>query len=487
MLLLACALFMFVDANAPPIVVWDESRLAVNALEMHLTGLSLVTTYGFTPDLWNTKPPMMIWLMALSADLLGPSEFAFRLPAMLSALATLALVFAFVRWATKTTAIAATSVVLLAASIGFFGEHGARTGDYDALLCLFTTGYTCLFFIAIHRRRPSWRLLLAAAAMVAGATLTKGIAGLLPGVGIALYVTLAGRGRRVMANPTYILAMIAALTPITLFWIARETVAPGYLSAVWYNDLAGRSYRALDGHGGPFWYYVRAIFLDNFFSAGPIALLAPAGFVFARPKQRYVLAFSICCVAGELFTISVSATKLPQYALPALPWLAIALAITAHAALRHFLRCEHRQTVARVKLASASILIAIAAGYIGASSFAMRYTLLRRRESYPEAGYGALLATLHARGIRRVVLVDPGINVQGISSYTPQLDFYALLWRSRGMAISHAKHLGRNGSTVLASCNPNVVPTLVAEGGVTIAFPGCTVLDHSPVNQRTRQ
>lgn len=88
-LLLACAVFMFVDRRVPPIILWDESRLAVNALEMHQRGWSLLTTYGFDPDLENTKPPLMIWLMNASVAIFGRSELALRLPSM-AALAMIA-------------------------------------------------------------------------------------------------------------------------------------------------------------------------------------------------------------------------------------------------------------------------------------------------------------------------------------------------------------------------------------------------------------
>ncbi len=95
--LVVAALFMFVDVRPDPIQLWDESRIAVNALEMHLRGLSLVTTYGFTPDLWNTKPPLLVWLIDAAMAVVGPSELAVRLPSMAAALGVLALVSGFTR------------------------------------------------------------------------------------------------------------------------------------------------------------------------------------------------------------------------------------------------------------------------------------------------------------------------------------------------------------------------------------------------------
>ena len=41
-----------------PVVMWDEARLSINALEMLRTGHLLVPTFHGQPDLWNPKPPL---------------------------------------------------------------------------------------------------------------------------------------------------------------------------------------------------------------------------------------------------------------------------------------------------------------------------------------------------------------------------------------------------------------------------------------------
>ena len=87
--LLLAAVFLYWDAANSPITLWDESRNIVSALEMRQTGLSLVTTYGYAPDLWNTKPPLLIWLIYASVELFGPTVWALRLPSMLASLGTL--------------------------------------------------------------------------------------------------------------------------------------------------------------------------------------------------------------------------------------------------------------------------------------------------------------------------------------------------------------------------------------------------------------
>ena len=171
--LAVAAIFLFVDARTPPIVLWDESRNVVNALEMRHGGLGLVTTYEFRPDLWNTKPPLLIWLMTGSMALFGPSEWALRLPSGLAAMATLLILILFVRRMTGSAATALTAASFLLLSPGFFGEAGARTADYDALLLFFTTAYLQLLFGAVHKRRPTLGSLVLIGGLIAGAAMTR--------------------------------------------------------------------------------------------------------------------------------------------------------------------------------------------------------------------------------------------------------------------------------------------------------------------------
>jgi len=474
-LLLAAALFMFVDRRVTPIILWDESRLAVNALEMSQTGWSLVTTYGFAPDLWNTKPPLMIWLMNASIHVFGASELALRLPAMLAALGTLAIVFAFTRRATCSLATAGLATLLLTISLGFYGEHGARTADYDALLCFCTTGYLALLHFAVHRRRPGWRHLLLAFALVAAAAMTKTVAGLVPGLGVAVYLLVTGRLGRTLADLRYPALLLLALVPLAWFYLAREQVAPGYLAAVWHNDMAGRFHDNIATPGATPTYYLELLF-SGLFCAGPLALFAPLGLLRARGRQRQALLFALCCVVALLVVLTATATKLAQYLLPALPWLAIACAITIGQWLPALVRA--RPPLAR--LALLAVLAAVALD-IGHRTLVMRYDLLVQRADYPQSRYGALFAALHDRGITRVTVVEPGIPLERIKAYQPQLRYYALLWNARGMAIDwHPAASIPAAATAIASCDPDLRAALLGPGRRGIEAGGCTVTVPAP-------
>jgi len=61
--LLGVLILLFTWHVATPVLqLWDEARLAVNATEMLQSGDWLVTRYDGSSDLWNTKPPLLIWL-----------------------------------------------------------------------------------------------------------------------------------------------------------------------------------------------------------------------------------------------------------------------------------------------------------------------------------------------------------------------------------------------------------------------------------------
>ena len=101
-----CITFIFVIAvlyplvaflDALPIFLWDESRQAANAIEMYNNYSWVVTYYDGSPDMWNTKPPLLIWLQVLSMNIMGCTVAALRTPSVLAAFATTLSLFFFIK------------------------------------------------------------------------------------------------------------------------------------------------------------------------------------------------------------------------------------------------------------------------------------------------------------------------------------------------------------------------------------------------------
>ncbi|MFZ2725407.1 MAG: hypothetical protein WAX77_04065 [Methylococcaceae bacterium] len=71
LVLIVLALFnTFTNIEQQQIAQWDEARHIGSAIEMLKNQQWLVTTYLGETDYWNVKPPLSIWLTALSVHFL---------------------------------------------------------------------------------------------------------------------------------------------------------------------------------------------------------------------------------------------------------------------------------------------------------------------------------------------------------------------------------------------------------------------------------
>ena len=468
------ALFLASDIALHPIVLWDESRLAVNAVEMSQRGFSLITTYGFHPDLWNTKPPLLIWLEAGSIRLFGPSEWALRLPSFLAALATVALVMRF-SWrlgGSRFVAVAAPALLLL--SPGYFGAHAGQSADYEMLLCLFTTAYLLLLFELLHSRRPDPARVLLCGLLIAGACLTKGVAGLVPGAGVLAYVLARGRWPRLFRTPWYALAGLVVVFLVGGFYALREHAAPGYLSAVMSNELGGRYLHGMSGHIQAPYYYIQYVL--ELFSLGPLLLLLfAAPFLRWKPtKSAAFLTYANIVALALLVVYSLSRTKIFWYMVPLYPIVSIALAIVIERLLKMLpYRPQQPMLIAR-------IFVAVMAIYLVGNALLQKIVLLPRLENTPQARYGLVFAQLKGQGLRRIRTLDGGVdNDDSLVDYTPQRHFYTLVWRARGLDIRTQdpnQPVALGTGEVLVTCDPRYLGWVGGRGRSLTSVADCAAV-----------
>ncbi|RZK46775.1 MAG: hypothetical protein EOO59_18770, partial [Hymenobacter sp.] len=253
--LLASCFPLAFNLGQAPIQTWDEARQAVNAYELlHAGGQWLVTTFDHQPDLGNTKPPLLIWLQALSMGWFGATELAVRLPSLLAAASTVGLLYAAGRGVGRPGAGLLAGAVLTTTA-GYLGPHLARTGDYEALLCLGVLGQVLATFAYAETGRA--RYLVWAAAAVAGAVLTKGVAGLLALPALFFYLLWHSKLGMLVRRPGFWWSAAGALALPGLFYLLRERALPGYWAAVRGNELGGRYLHNMSPAAEPPLYYVR--------------------------------------------------------------------------------------------------------------------------------------------------------------------------------------------------------------------------------------
>lgn len=304
-----------------PLRQYDEARQAINAMEMVQSGNLLVTTYDGEPETWNTKPPLLLWLQAACMIVLGPTELAVRLPSALAALMTGLMLWYFAKRKLQHEYLGLLAAAVLFTTAGYVRLHGTRTGDFDALLTLFTTwaGLSLWQYGEEHQRR---HLIKFFAALALG-VLTKGIAALLFAPAYLIFLIAGKQLFPLLRERAIYLGLVGFLIIVGGYYMLRNNLQPGYLAAVVQNELGGRFAQTTEGHAAGFGYYFQLLITDHFF---PWIWLLPSGLLLitfskeSRLKHLWKYAFLLSLT--QLLVISSSGTKLEWYAMPVYPWLA---------------------------------------------------------------------------------------------------------------------------------------------------------------------
>ncbi len=327
--IVVCAVPLFLNLDTMPMKLWDESRLANNAIEMLQNGNWLIPHFEGQPDMWNTKPPLLIWVQVVFMKIFGCNELALRLPSALAGLGTILLVFFFCKKTLQNQVLGYMAALVLVTTTGYVTDHVTRTGDYDAFLIFWTT-LSSLLFIAwanSEEEKEKTKLLYFIAISFALAVLTKGIAGLMILPGMFIYLLVAKKIIPLLKNKHTYFALISFLFLAAGYYFLREQYNEGYLQAVWENELGGRYLTSLEGNEKEFYFYFRKMWEGRFspwLYFIPFALLI--SFYEKEGVQRFVKILLYISVF-YLLVISFSKTSLIWYDAPVYPLLAIVVAV----------------------------------------------------------------------------------------------------------------------------------------------------------------
>ncbi len=329
LLLIICYFPLFFYLDSLPIQLYDESRLAINAMEMADHGNFLVTHYGGTPDMWNTKPPLMIWLQVLCFKIFGFGELGVRLPSALAGLATVLFIGFFCWKKLNRPFLGIATIGVLLTTPGYISTHVTRTGDYDSLLILFMVLFLFSIFRFVHseQQKERQKLLFLSAVWLTFAVLTKSVAGLFFLPAALIYILWTRQGLVILKTKDTYLAAALFLMIVLSYYGLREHYNPGYLQAVWMNELGGRYFETLENHKAPFDYYFKNMWEGRF---KPWVFFLPIGLIVAfyeKESVRNFMQFLFITVLSYLLIVSFSNTKLLWYDAPVFPLLAIITAL----------------------------------------------------------------------------------------------------------------------------------------------------------------
>ncbi|MDZ4818263.1 MAG: glycosyltransferase family 39 protein [Planctomycetota bacterium] len=349
--------------------LWDEDepRNAACAREMLQRGDWVVPT--FNQELRTQKPVLVYWLMMASYSLFGVTEFSARLPSALLAIGSSLLVYHLGRMLFNQR-VALLAGIMLASCLMFDVSGRAATTDSALVFCV--TLCLCCYVGAVAKWRtgafctaespPSdeteyWRAFLPQrwigfvpmyAALGLGA-LAKGPVGvLLPVAIIGLFLLLVRRPQATTRESSesafsYVQYWLVrffhttvAMRPLTLAVVVCAIALPWYvlvglrtdgewLRAFFGNENLSRFQNAMEGHDGAPFYYVLAVLVGFF----PWSIFLPLAIFRAVVKSYQNTAASPAYLLLSVWTIfwiglfTFAATKLPSYALPAYPAVAI--------------------------------------------------------------------------------------------------------------------------------------------------------------------
>ncbi len=340
--MLLAAAFVFYQSGQMPVVEWDEARNGLNALEMLRNGDWLNYYYAGEPDNWNAKPPLLIWLIALSFRCFGYHELSLRLPTLLASLLCIHYLFRLVSLFKSQYYALLVCLCLLGVS-GFMGVHVAKTADFDVLLLGFILGG--LYHLTGYAFSGQRQSIYMAALFLALAGLTKGFTVLMVFPALVAYTWLTFDKNKwnfdlLVACLLIVLGMVAWPLVQYKFGALYSNAAYGAnaVEVMWWNDVWARFTNQNFSEGSPkSWqdYFYFFVYLDSKFAYWYIAFYAtlwlavrklakvgPHSF-WQRLRSDPLLLLSVLMLVPIGLFLSLVPNVHFWYMTPALPFLAI--------------------------------------------------------------------------------------------------------------------------------------------------------------------
>lgn len=323
-LLLLCYFTLFHQLGYLNFRTYDESRNAAHAIAMFADGDYLIRRFEGRPDMWETKPPLLVWLQVFCIKLFGFDNWVYRLPSALAATATAFYIFSFLKKQTQSLWPGILAAVMLLTSQGYLINHCARTADHDALLIFFEVAALISFYNYLqgYSNTLGWTVLY----IILG-IFTKSIAVFFIGPGMVLAMLASKKTIRVFSNAKLYIYGLIGIAFVAAYYLIREHYNPGYLKAVNANELFSRylntektqEYDKVES----FWTYGILMFGQYFLPWSYLVLPAIACVYIKRDSVITKIVTYFIINAVVFYLVATFGTFKEWYALPMLPMLAI--------------------------------------------------------------------------------------------------------------------------------------------------------------------
>ena len=320
--LLCLALYLPGLASVPPIDR-DESRFAQASHQMLES--SDYIRIQFQDEVRAKKPAGIYWLQAASAHIFQAenSIWAYRLPSALGALLAVLLTFHFGQYLFGRPAAAMGASLLACALILVSEAHQAKTDAVQLACIVAAQGVLGRLYLAgrgAGKRPPLGEIMVFWLAIGFG-ILIKGP--IVPMISLLTVIALCIADRKVL--------WLQPIRPITGFLIAAAVVDPWaaaishatdgqFIGQAVKQDLLPKLLGSQESHGAPPGYFLGLLTALMW----PASLFVVPGFVRAiKLRHAASLRFCLAWIIPAWIVFEIVPTKLPHYALPTFPALAL--------------------------------------------------------------------------------------------------------------------------------------------------------------------
>ena len=294
----------------------DEAKNASCAREMMDRNDLVVPTFNY--DLRTDKPPLHYYFMILAYQIFGVNPFAARFFSVIMGVLTILITYLFTKKYTDQK-IALYSVLVLLSSLHYSLQfHMAVPDPY---LIFFITGGLFSFYIFYQDRKNTFLYLMYI--LLGLGVLTKGpVAVALPGLIILSFLLLKKDFNWKMIKSLNLPLGIFLFLLVVLPWYIAVTIKTDgeWTREFFLKHNVSRFTDEMEGHGGLFLLTFAYVFAGLL----PFSIYIIQAFVLSV-KLRFNDLLLYCLLAASVIIVffALSSTKLPNYTVPAYPFIAI--------------------------------------------------------------------------------------------------------------------------------------------------------------------
>ena len=332
LLLIICIFNFFLYLGDIPIRDWDEARHGVSAIEMLETKNFIVNTYNYEVDYWNAKPPLSFWASSLGLIIFDNTLFGLRFfSAFFSCITVFSIVwFAAVKFSWPVGL--ATGAILVSLN-RFVLKHNVRTADPDALFIMLSV---IAILCVLCMKQRVW-LFFIAVFLISLAFLTKGFHAAIPGCLILILVIFELR-KDFFTAKTLSYSVLCFCVPV-MIWAFFRYFNDGveFFDRMLFYDVLKRAASSIEGHSGPFYYYLNIIIKEFRLTLLAIVVLyivlccvrrkTMPWSIFISNNSNFLYFKILFCIFFPIMIFSMASSKLGWYVYLTFPFISIVCAV----------------------------------------------------------------------------------------------------------------------------------------------------------------